>query len=138
MKVLNIESPHQLKDDTVKASIVVSEDDLIPLVQLMKDAKKGEAIELDVRKSDNVPEPDSIWEFAQRQARELEARLRVEWNTGFNAGFVAHANTTDLMAGPVEGIVDDARTDLIMEDVKHMEEKEGMCQFPDMNRDSLD
>lgn len=33
------------------------------------------------------PQADSIWEFAQRQARELDARLRSEFNRGREEGY---------------------------------------------------
>ena len=47
MKVLSIESPQQLKDGTVKASITVSEENYVPLILLKIRACKGDAIEID-------------------------------------------------------------------------------------------
>ena len=82
MKVESIKEPRQLDDGTVKASITVSDEDFIPLIQLIKDVKKGAEIDIDVRKSDNDPNHDSIWELAQRQARELDSMLRAEFKRG--------------------------------------------------------
>lgn len=86
MKILSIKEPRQLDDGTVKASITVSDDNFIPLIVLIKDAREGAEIDLDVRKSDNEPEHDSIWEFAQMQARALEKRLRAEREIGQKEG----------------------------------------------------
>ena len=47
MKVLAIESPSKLKDGKVKASIVVSNEDFIPLIMLMDAADKGEGVGID-------------------------------------------------------------------------------------------
>lgn len=47
MRIISIESPQQLKDGTVKASITVSEENYIPLILLKVRAQKGDAIEID-------------------------------------------------------------------------------------------
>lgn len=46
MKVLSIDSPQRLKDRTVKASIIVGENDFVPLIMLADRAYKGDAIEI--------------------------------------------------------------------------------------------
>ena len=86
MKILTIESPQRLKDRTVKASITVAEENYIPLIVMSDDAYKGKEIELDVKKPDSEPEHDSIWEFAQRQARELDTMLRQARESGIQEG----------------------------------------------------
>lgn len=50
MKIISIESPQQLKDRTVKASITVAEEDYIPLILLANKAYKGEEIKIDYSK----------------------------------------------------------------------------------------
>ena len=105
MKIESIKEPRQLDDGTVKASITVSDEDFIPLIQLIKDVKKGAEIDIDVRKSDNDPNHDSIWEFAQRQARELDSRLRVEFERGKEFAVKSHeylAPVDDFPASQVE------------------------------------
>lgn len=47
MRILSIESPQQLKDGTVKASITVSEENYVPLILLKIRACKGDAIIID-------------------------------------------------------------------------------------------
>jgi len=86
-----------------------------------------------------TPLGEYYFNLASQITRDLAERLRQEREIGMIEGLKAAAqvkeldghiiissNATDLMAGPVEGIV------------ARMEEKEGMCQFPDMNRDGLD
>ena len=63
MKIESIKEPRQLDDGTVKASITVSDDDFIPLIQLIKDAKKGDELELDKKKNGSEPKADGLPDF---------------------------------------------------------------------------
>ena len=86
MKIISIESPHRVKGGIGKATVTVKREDFMALVVLGDEAFEGKEIELDVRKSDKEPEHDSIWEFAQRQARELDLMLRQEIESAYETG----------------------------------------------------
>ena len=81
MKIESIKEPRQLDDGTVKASITVSDDDFIPLIQLIKDVKKGAEVDIDARKSGSEPQ-DHYFNIASMITRGLADRLRAEFERG--------------------------------------------------------
>jgi hypothetical protein len=60
MKILRIESPSKLKDGTVKASIIVSKEDYIPLIVMGDRGDKGEELDLDIKGHDPTWEYESF------------------------------------------------------------------------------
>ena len=89
MKIESIKEPRQLDDGTVKASITVSDEDFIPLIQLIKDVKKGAEIDIDVRKSDDVI-IDPYFDLASTITRDLAERLRDAHDRGVEEGLHMH------------------------------------------------
>jgi hypothetical protein len=81
MKIESIKEPRQLDDGTVKASITVSDDDFIPLIQLIKDAKKGTEIAIEAKQGEDKPE-DYYFTLASQITRDLADKLRVEYERG--------------------------------------------------------